>query len=417
MDGASAGGSAASKLLRFLDLLSANHRSLLAIGITGALLSVLLAFVLPVRYESVTRLMPPDESTGISAAMLGALTSKVGDNIGALAGDLLGMHTTGATLVGILTSRTVQDDLINRFDLRKVYGEREYQDARKVLARRTDISEDRKSGIITIKVHDSNRERAAQLARGYVDELNGRVSQLTTSSAHRERVFLEGRLASIKQQLDQSTAELSRFSSKSKTFDPQVEGKAMLEAGATLQGQLIAAESELRGLEQIYGPANTRVRAAAARVAELRSQLKTLSGNGSANSSTDAANDSTSLYPSLQQLPLLGNTYYDLARQAKINETVYEILTKQFELAKVEEAKEIPTIKVLDEPVVPERKIWPPRLLIILLGTVLAFCLGIVWIMGRDSWQALDSRNPRKLVLLRVTQIFSGEGPAKLRSR
>ena len=76
------------------------------------------------------------------------------------------------------------------------------------------------------------------------------------------------------------------------------------------------------------------------------------------------------MYPSLQQLPILDNTYYGLARQAKINETVYEVLTKQYELAKVEEAKEIPTIKVLDEPLVPERKTWPPRLLIVILGTI-----------------------------------------------
>ncbi len=243
-----------------------------------------------------------------------------------------------------------------------------------MLSRRTDISEDRKSGIITIKVEDHDRDRAARIARGYVDDLNGRVSQLTTSSARRERVFLEGRLSSIKQQLDESTLQLSRFSSKNKTFDPQVEGKAMLDAASSLQGELIAAESELKGLEQIYGPENARVRSAAARVSELRSKLNGLSGNSSAVAKDGEA---SALYPSLQQLPILGNTYYDLARQAKINETVYEVLTRQYELAKVEEAKEIPTIKVLDEAIAPEQKIWPPRTLIVVLGTILAVLPGV----------------------------------------
>lgn len=417
LESAPAGRHTAATLLRCVDLVAASRRFLFNFVIAGLLLSVALAFVIPVRYESVTRLMPPDQSTGMSAAMLGALTAKAGDSVGALASDLFGMHTTGATLVGILSSRTVQDDLINRFDLRRVYGKKDYEDARKVLARRTDISEDRKSGIITIKVEDGNRDRAAQLARGYVDELNGRVSQLTTSSARRERIFLEGRLSSIKQQLDASTLELSRFSSRTRTFDPQIEGKAMLEAGSTLQGQLIAAESELKGLEQIYGPENSRVRATAARVAELRSKLGALSGNSSTASAENGEGGGGALYPSLQQLPILGNTYYDLARQAKINETVYEVLTKQYELAKVEEAKEIPSIKVLDEPLVPEKKTWPPRLLIVVLGTVVAFFLAVTWIVGRDAWEALDSRHVYKVVLLHLSKAFTTEGHRELSSK
>lgn len=401
-------GAGAAAALRFLDLLAKRRAVLIAFILWGFALSAVIAFLLPVRYESVTRLMPPDQSAGMSATMLGALTAKAGDSVGTLASDLLGMHTTGATLVGILSSRTVQDDLINRFDLRKIYSKKRYEDARKVLSRRTDISEDRKSGIITIKVEDSDRDRAAMIARGYVDDLNTRVSQLTTSSARRERVFLEGRLSSIKQQLDDSTLQLSRFSSKNRTFDPQVEGKAMMDAASTLQGELIAAESELKGMEQIYGPENARVRSAAAKVSELRSKLNALSGNSGVAAKDGEAG--SSLYPSLEQLPMLGNTYYDLARQAKINETVYEVLTKQYELAKVEEAKEIPTIKVLDEAIPPERKAWPPRSLIVLLGTIAAFCLGLTWLAASESWEALDSTHPYKLMLQPLRKLVSING-------
>ncbi len=179
----------------------------------------------------------------------------------------------------------------------------------------------------------------------------------------------------------------------------------MMEAAANLQGQLIAAQAELSGLEQIYGPDNSRVRAAAAKVGELKSKLLTLSGNKPLSDNADAQN--SQLYPSLAQLPMLGNTYYDLSRQAKIDEAVYEALTKQYELAKVEEAKEIPTIKVLDEPVVPEKKVWPPRTLIIALGTLLAFCLGIAWLALRDTWSALDDTNPYKLAIGKIRVIFS----------
>ena len=243
------------------------------------------------------------------------------------------------------------------------------------------------------------------MARAYIDDLNARIAKLTTSAARREREFLEDRLQTIKRQLDESTLQLSRFSSRNLTFDPQIQGKAMIEAGATLQGQLIAAETELSGLEQVYGPENSRVKSASARVGELRSKLRSMSGAGESKGGNGGQ-----LYPSLEQLPLLGNTYYDLARQAKINETVYEVLTKQYELAKVQEAKEIPSIRVLDEPVVPERKIWPPRFLIIVLGTLMTLFLGIIYLFGKARLHQLDPDDPRQIIVYRLFGSFARRG-------
>ena len=393
--------SPAERVLSFLDLIGQNRRTLLTLVIAGLAISTAIAFSIPKRYEAVTRLMPPDQSN-MNAAMLGALTAKAGDAIGTVAGDVLGLRTSGATMVGILGSRTIQDDLINQFDLRKVYSEKRYNDTRKILEKRTNISEDKKSGIITISVEDASPQRAALLARAYVEDLNSDISHLTTSSAHRERVFLEERLQSVKQELDAATLKLSRFSSKSKTFDPQIEGKAMMEAASTLQGQLIAAETELKGLEQIYGPENSRVRASSARVAELRHKLRGMSGDTDGAADDNSMPKSGELYPSLEQLPLLGNTYYDLARRAKIDEAVYEVLTKQYELAKVQEAKEIPSIKVLDEPIVPESKSWPPRLLIIVFGITCVSFFACIWILARAGYERLDSHDPRRLLVNRL---------------
>src|SRR6185312_14547545 len=121
-------------------------------------------------------------------------------------------------------------------------------------------------------------------------------------------------------------------------------GKAMVDAAAALQGQLIAAQAQLSGLQQIYTDNNVRVRAAEAHVEELQKKLNELGGAGT-QSDLESNN---SLYPSIRKLPLLGVTYADLYRQTKIQETVYELLTQQYELAKMQEAKEIPTVKVLD---------------------------------------------------------------------
>src|SRR5450755_391097 len=394
----------ADAAVKVIDLLIQHKRQLLRLTVCALVVFTLIAFLIPNRYESVARLMPPDQGNS-AAAMLGALTAKGGDVIGAAAGDALGLRTPGATIVGVLNSRTVQDDLINQFDLRKVYSEKRYEDARKVLQQRTDISEDKKSGIITISVQDRDAQRSALLARAYIDDLNARIAKLTTSAARREREFLEDRLQTVKRQLDDSTLQLSRFSSRNLTFDPMIQGKAMIEAGATLQGQLIAAETDLSGLEQVYGPENSKVKSASARVGELRSKLRSMSGAGQSNGSS-----SGQLYPTLEQLPLLGNTYYDLARQAKISETVYEVLTKQWELAKVQEAKEIPSIRVLDEPVVPERKIWPPRLIIIILGTMMTLLFGIAYFFGKASLDHLAPDDPRQIVVYRLLGSFTRRG-------
>lgn len=379
-----------------IDLLRRNRSYLIRAAAVGFLVSAVVAFSIPPRYESVVRLMPPDQASGgMGSAMMSMLTAKAGDSLGALAGDALNLKNSGALVIGILTSDTVQDDIINRFDLRTSYWEKRYDHTRKILSKRTDVSEDRKSGIITVHVSDSSPIRARAIAQAYVDEVNAKVSQLTTSSAHRERVFLEQRLAEVKEQLDAASLALSSFSSKNKTLDPETQGRAMFQAMATLQGQLIASGAELKGAEQVYGPENSRVLAASAKVAELRSKLQQLTTEGAGSTELQAGQ----LYPSIQQLPVIGNAYIDLYRQTKIDEAVYEALTKQYELAKVEEAKEIPTIKLLDAPELPEGKSWPPRMLIIILGTLTFVVFGMTIVAAEATLVGMGPSDTRRPVL------------------
>ncbi len=372
----------------------------------GFLVVLLIAFLIPKQYESTTRLMPPDPQAapgaGLAAVMMGTLPTAAAG----LASTLTGLKSPGALYVGVLQSRTVQDDLIANFDLRSVYSKKYYYDARKKLTDRTNILEDTKSGIIRITVTDNDPGRARALAAGYVTELNNLLTQVSTSSARRERIFLEDRLKQVKQELDEATLRLSKFSSKNMTFEPEIQGKAMLDAAATLQGDLIAAESELQGLEQIYGPENARVKAGRARIAELQSKLRGMSRSGGLGKQDDESLNSSELYPSLEQLPLLGNTYIDLERRAKIDEAVYEVLTKQYELARVEEAKEIATAKVLDQADLPEKKAFPPRLLLGILGCFLGLAGSASYLLLRRQWQRLDPEDPRKGLLQEVRHSF-----------
>ena len=310
-----------------------------------------------------------------------------------LAGDFLGLKTTGALFIGILRSETVEDRIIDKFDLKSVYGVKRMQDARRQLEENTEISEDRKSGIIAIGVTDHNRERAAAIAQGYVDELDRLVVELNTSAAHRERVFLEERLKSVRQDLDTSAKEFSEFASKNTAIDIKEQGRAMVEAAATLQGHLIAAQSELEGLRQIYADTHVRVKAVRARIAELQKKLEQMGGG---DLSDTGNSEGSTLYPSIRKLPLLGVTYAELYRNNKVQETIYELLTQQCELAKVQEAKETPSVKVLDGAKLPEKKSFPPRLLIMFLGAFFAMMIGTVWILAKAGWESIDSGHPGK---------------------
>ena len=399
-------------VLGYLQLLWEDRRFMLRAGIYALLASTIIAFIIPVRYESVTRLMPPEGQSGSGAGMLAAMAGRAGGGgLGGIAGDLLGVKNSGALFVGILGSQTVQDRLIEQFDLRHVYWVSKLEDGREKLAQHTSTSEDRKSGIISIGVTDHDPKRAAAMAQAYVTELDRLVAQVSTSSARRERIFLEERLLNVKGALDTAAKKFSEFASKNTAIDIPAQGKAMVEAAATLQGQLIAAESELRGLQQIYTANNVRVRSLQARVNELRQQLNKLGGDMSGDAKSD-----NSLYPSIRKLPILGVTYADLYRQTKIEETVYELLTQQYELAKVQEAKEIPSVKVLDAAIVPTKKTFPPRMAIVFLGTTLAMALAVTWVFGNALWREADPADPRKVFAREVFATMSARLPGLSRN-
>jgi uncharacterized protein involved in exopolysaccharide biosynthesis len=389
-----------TRAIEQLRLLWEGRRLLLRALVLGALFSLVIVLLIPVRYEATAQLMPPDGQASNGAAMLAALAGRSG-SLGGVAGDLLGIKNSGALFVGILSSRTVEDRLVEQFELRRIYRASKMEDARRALAAHTVIAEDRKSGIISITVTDHDPRRSAAMAQAYVNELNLLVEQVSTSAARRERIFLEERLQSVKHDLDAAAQKFSEFASKNTAIDIPAQSKAMVEAAAALQGQLIAAESELRGLEAMYTEQNVRVRALRARVGELRTQLGKLGGDSSPIVAPVAKSDS-SLYPAIRQLPLLGVTYADLFRQTKIQETVYELLTQQYELAKVEEAKEVPSVKVLDAAVVPTKKSFPPRLLYTAAGTTFALLAMCAWLFAKQKWQGIDSQDPGKQFAIEV---------------
>jgi uncharacterized protein involved in exopolysaccharide biosynthesis len=361
----------------------------------GSAASLAIALLIPRRYTSTVQLMPPDQQMLSTTSMLNILTGS-GISLPSVGSSLMNQRTPGSTAIGILSSRTVQDDIIDRFDLRRVYHRKYYVDARKDLTERTVLDEDRKTGIVSIAVSDHDPHRARDIAAVYVEELDKLVNTLSTSSARREREFLETRLKSLKVDLDARSLALSQFSSRNATFDPAKQGEATIEATAKSQAELITAQSELSGLKAMYTADNMRVREVRARIAVLQSQLQKLGGAGTAEAGADLQSDE--LMPSIRQLPLLGFTYYDLYRQVAVDESVYETLTKQYELAKVQEAKDIPPIKVLDAPDVPERHSFPHGSIFLIVGAFLSAFAGAAWIVISRLWSLADDSSLVKIV-------------------
>jgi len=216
----------------------------------------------------------------------------------------------------------------------------------------------------------------------------------------------------VKENLDNALQAFSEYASKNGTFDVPSQTKAMVESEATLQGQLVAAQSELEGLKQIYTDNNIRVRTLEARVGALKHQVEAMSGN-----KADLSSDESQIvgdFPSIRKLPLVGVRWANLYRESKIQETVYEMLTQEYELAKIQEAKEIPSVNLLDTPLLPERKSFPPRTVVTLLGAMLAFVLGAVFLIGSAAWKL--SSSPEKQLATEIwehiTAKDSGSGAA-----
>ncbi len=387
------GDAVSVSVVRYARSIWERRRIVISIMAIGILLSLLNALLGPNFYTSTTSFMPPGNTSSF-----GSLMSMLSNNPNSsITDEMLGLGTNGDLFVAILKSRNVQDTLVTRFGLLQYFKARTMLDARKALTASTDVEQDEKSGIITVSVNARSPQFAAQLAEGYITELNRVVTDDSTSSAHKERVFLEGRVKDIKQDLDASSKMLSQFSTKNKAIDIQAQGRSMVEAGLRLQGELIDGRSQLAALEQTYSADNSRVKAMEARNAELEQQIDVL--GGLTNAKGTAPDASSSPYPSASQLPALGLTFYDLERKVRVDEVVWETLTKEYEIAKVEEAKQIPTVRVLDAANVPERKSGPNRRLILMIGTALSFLVACVVVFVMNYWEGMDPASETKKLI------------------
>jgi len=371
-------------------LLWRRRRFLAGVTLAAAVLSAVVSLLLPPKYESTTRLFPaPASSPG------GDISRMLRPEASALAG-LAGLNANPGEgrFLALLHSRVLADRIIDGFGLMKLYGAKYRHEARTALALRTIITEDRKTGVITITVSDRNPKRAAELAGAYVKELEQLNAEMNTTGAHMEKVFLEARVNEVGEELHEAAERLSQFSTKYSIVDPQQQPKSTVEAALKLQGEVVAAEAELKGLEQIYTDDSVKVRASRARIAELRHQFDQLRG-----SQALAGLPADGSLPSIRNLPALGVTYGELYRRSKLLEVVQLALTQQLEVAKTEEVRQLPVFRVMDPPDIPEQRVFPRRTLMVLASSLGGLLLAIALVMGGDRWSKVSPDDPIKILI------------------
>jgi len=335
-------------------------------------LSIIISLLLPKTYVAKTSVLPPQETNVGVASLLG-----IADNqIGGLAASLVGQQPPAALYVGILKSRSVADTLNEKFNLKNLYGADYMEDVYLELEERSTIELSKKDQLVVVSVRDRDPQRAADMANAYVETLDQINRRLIITEGKRKRLFLEDRLKEVRVDLEKAEMELKAFQEKHHLVSIEEQAKAAIEGAAEIKGQIIAAQTELEVLKQFGTERQREAVMLNARIRELQNQLAFIEkGKKSGDDTADsyATNQLSNFYLSFEDLPRLGLQLMRLTREAKLQEKLYELITAQYEIARIEEAKDMDTVQVLDRAVPPEKKYSPKRTRIVLVSTFLAF--------------------------------------------
>jgi len=359
-------------LLDLVDVIGRQKKFLALSTLAAGTLALIVTLLIPNRYTATTTVLPPQQgSSSLSAALL----SQVGNlgALGSLAGGSLGLKNAADMTIALLKSRTVEDAMVQRFDLMKLYKEKRMSDARKAFEGHCSIDSNSKDGLIRIAIEDRDPRRAAEMANAYVDEYRKFSAHLAITEAGQRRLFFESQLVEAKNNLAGAEEALKASQQKSGMIQLDSQAKALIESVAALRAQIAAKEVQIRSLSLSETPTNPDILMAREQLGALQSQLRQLGGSRSGE-------DSDLIVPR-GKIPEAGMDYIRKLRDVKYNELIFELLAKQFELAKLDEAREGAIIQVVDPAVTPDRKSFPIIRLIVPVATLVWLLLAVIWVL------------------------------------
>src|SRR5436190_9201459 len=363
-------------LLDLLIVLAKHKRIVLGVPLVVAIAAAIISLLMPNIYTGTTRILPPQQSASAASALLNQLGGAFG-GIGA-AGGALGIRNPNDLYVGMLKSRTVADNLISRFELGKVYDENRLSDARKHLEKKTTIVAGR-DGIITIEVDDKERKRAAELANAYVDELMKLTKILAVTEASQRRLFFERQLVQAKDNLTTAEIEARQGLQKGGLAQVDAQGRSMIEVTARLRAQISVKEVQIGSMRTFAAEGNPELQRTQQELEALKRELGRVEGSSPVATVGKGEASSGSGLDNLGRL-----------RDVKYYEFLYELLAKQYELAKIDEAKDATVIQVMDRAIEPDRKSRPVRALIVVASAVAALFAVLLWVYVREAVDSGD---------------------------
>ncbi len=362
-----------------------NRRFLLRVSFGLALIGLLAALLLPDHYQASTSIMPPAQNSSAGSALMAQLGS-----LGAVAslggGGGLGLKNPADLQVALLKSRTVEDAMVDRFHLKERFKIKFQSAARKKLESIVDIEASTKDGLINIAVTDHDPKIAADMANAYVEEFRRYSGGLAVTEASQRRLFFEQQLAGAKDNLAQAEEELKRTELKTGVIQLDSQARAAIGLVADLRGQIAAKQAEITAMRTYATDENPNLQIAEQQLAGLQTQAAKMGATGE--------NATNALIPrgSMQES---GIEYIRKYRDVKYYETIFDLLARQYEIAKVDEAKQGSIIQVVDRAVVPDHRSFPSKLLFTLAGGFLGLVFGITWIFFREGVRRI-ANNPQE---------------------
>ncbi|MGO9434830.1 MAG: GumC family protein [Terracidiphilus sp.] len=380
-------------LLDLLIVLAEGKRLILWITAAFAILSLIGSFLLPKRYTATVTLLPPQQNSSLSSQLAAQLGS-VGGMAATLAGGSGLLKNPNDMYVAMFKSRTVEDAMIDHFGLMQEYHKRYRSDARKKFESFVTVDGSGKDGLIHISVEDHNPQRAAELANGYVDQFRDLSQHLAITEAQQRRQFFETQWKQSNQNLADAEEALKETEQKTGLIALDAQTRALIESAASLRAQITTKEVQIQAMQTYATGENAQLVEAQQELDSLRAQLAKLGGGGEI---PDGINISKG------QMTTAGVEYVRRLRDVKYYEAIFDILARQYELAKLDEAKEGALIQVVDQAIPPDKKSFPKRTFIVIWAIAAGFILGVLTALIVSGFRRLrdDPEVGNKLALLR----------------
>jgi len=374
-------------LLDLAIVLAKRKRLVLGFPLACAVIVASASLGMPNWYKATATILPPQQGQSNAVAILGQLSVAAGGTTQAL-----GIKNPSDVFVDMLKSRTIADQLTEKFQLVKIYDKKFIVDARRELAGNSSITA-AKDGVITIDVEDRDPKRAAELANAYVDELRAMTQDLAVGEAGQRRLFFDTQLKRTKDDLINAETQLKTFNEKTGTINPESQAILTVSTAAALRAQITSREVQLSAMRTFATETNPDLLRLQKEIESLQTELSKM------EHSTGVRKGGVLL--SVGEAPEVSLEYLRRFRDVKYYEALFQALAKQYELARIDEAKDATLIQVLDKAVPAERKSRPRRALLVVLTTMTAAIAATLWAFIHEALERArhDPERARRLQL------------------